>query len=293
MSQPSSWPLPPDGIRFFVPQFMVDRLAADPLTRDLYPLCLGYYPSAAGHHAERPEHDDHLLIYCVEGAGTLEMASRRRRIGPGDLVLLRKGTSHRYRADASDPWTLYWVHCDGERADRYLDMLDLDPETPVLSLGVLPKLIADMEALTDVRETGYNPAAFVHAATHLKQLFTWLGVLRPRVSQTRAEPLNLDAVHAWMQAHVHERVDLDAMAEAAGLSRFHFAKVYKKATGSSPLQAFIHMKVERACRLLDASELPVREIATSLGYEDPYYFSRLFRSVIGFPPTAYRALHRG
>ena len=158
MSQPSSWPLPPDGIRFFVPQFMVDRLAADPLTRDLYPLCLGYYPSAAGHHAERPEHDDHLLIYCVEGAGTLEMAGRRRRIGPGDLVLLRKGTSHRYRADASDPWTLYWVHCDGERADRYLDMLDLDPETPVLSLGVLPKLIADMEALTDVRETGYNPA---------------------------------------------------------------------------------------------------------------------------------------
>ena len=48
-----------------------------------------------------------------------------------------------------------------------------------------------------------------------------------------------------------------------------------------------------ACRLLDQGNLKVRQVAEQLGYADPYYFSRLFKSVVGMAPSHYRALHRG
>jgi AraC-like DNA-binding protein len=50
--------------------------------------------------------------------------------------------------------------------------------------------------------------------------------------------------------------------------------------------------MRRARRLLAETDLPVREIATRLGYEDPLYFSRVFRKVVGLPATAYRERHR-
>jgi AraC-like DNA-binding protein len=53
------------------------------------------------------------------------------------------------------------------------------------------------------------------------------------------------------------------------------------------------MKMERACYLLDITQQSVQEIAWSLGYEDAYYFSRLFRKVIGVAPTQYRAMRHG
>jgi len=48
-----------------------------------------------------------------------------------------------------------------------------------------------------------------------------------------------------------------------------------------------------ACRLLDRGDAEVRQVAEQLGYDDPYYFSRLFRKVVGMAPSHYRALHQG
>ena len=55
---------------------------------------------------------------------------------------------------------------------------------------------------------------------------------------------------------------------------------------------FIHIKIQRACFLLDTTTLSVREIGSQVGYEDPYYFSRIFRKVMGVPPRAYRQSRR-
>jgi YesN/AraC family two-component response regulator len=56
---------------------------------------------------------------------------------------------------------------------------------------------------------------------------------------------------------------------------------------------FIHLKIQRACRLLDTTALPVGLVGARVGYEDPYYFSRIFRRVMGYPPRRYRQVHRG
>lgn len=83
------------------------------------------------------------------------------------------------------------------------------------------------------------------------------------------------------------------MAAQFKLSRFLFAKTYRALTGRAPIQDFIQLKMAHACRLLDEGAASIGQVAQQLGYEDMYYFSRLFRQVVGMAPSHYRALHKG
>ncbi len=290
MSEPSNWPLPAHGVRFHVPDLILRRYRHNPLCQDLYPLRFGYYPHAGGHRMQRDQHDDYLLIYCSEGAGHLQARGESWRVGKGDLVILPKGLAHGYQADRHDPWTIFWIHFDGHLAQAFVDNLACDTACPMVHLGILPRLMADFEALLAVRNTGFSDKVFIHAAQQLRQLLSYLAVQMPAVKARRHPGIRLEAIHALMLQRLHGQLDLDEMAASVNLSRFYFAKKYKQLTGRSPIEQFIHLKMEQACYLLDMSERQIREIARQLGYDDPYYFSRLFRKVIGMSPREYQHL---
>ena len=293
MSAPSNWPLPQTGVRFLVPEFLRRQLRRNPLTRDLYPHALGYYPHAAGHHMRRDEHDDHLLLYCVSGRAWADVDGRRHQVGAGDLLLLPRNVAHTYAADDSDPWTIYWVHFDGAQSDRFMDELGFALHQPIKAIGTSPKLISDFETLLEVRQSGYRLPVFVHGANQLRQMLCYLALLSPRGDARGPSRFDLDQVHGLMQERLHDQLDLDTLAARMNLSKHAFCRKYKRATGHSAIQHFIHLKMEHACYLLDITARTVQQIAFDLGYQDAYYFSRLFRKVVGVSPTDYRRLKHG
>lgn len=73
------------------------------------------------------------------------------------------------------------------------------------------------------------------------------------------------------------------------LSRFHFMKVFKKATGRSPRQYLIDLRLRAAVNLLSTTDMPVQEVARQSGFDDAFYFSRLFSRRMGKSPAGYRA----
>ena len=289
----SGWPLQPGAIRFFVPHFAVHNLAQHPLSRDLYMHGVGYYPKATGHRMTRVQHEDNLLLYCSAGRGTVETGPQRLAVGKGDLVVLPQGLPHHYETDPQDPWSLYWVHFAGSHSQGFLDHLALPPQTVVVPVGQHPKLIADFDALMSVRATGYNMNAFIHTSQVLKQMLSYLAMLITRQVRQSGHHIDLEAIQSLMEENLYGELDLEALAAKAHLSKFHFSKRYKALTGYSPIQHFIHLKMERACYLLDVSSQSVQAVAAQLGYEDAHYFSRLFRKVTGVSPRQYRQLERG
>jgi AraC-like DNA-binding protein len=78
------------------------------------------------------------------------------------------------------------------------------------------------------------------------------------------------------------------MAAAAGLSIPHYSDLFRRATGYPPVEHFLRLKIQRACQLLDTTELRVNEVAAAVGSTDPFYFSRFFRKITGQSPRAYR-----
>ena len=81
--------------------------------------------------------------------------------------------------------------------------------------------------------------------------------------------------------HLNQPMKVPALSAMAGLSQSSFFALFKSATGRTPLEFFIHARMQRARQLLNGTMLPIKEIAARLGYEDPFYFSRLFKSVVG------------
>lgn len=292
MPTPSPWPLNPDSRRWLVPPAACAALARHPLAHELWPAALGVYREAAGHAMARAagEHEDQLLLYCVQGRGTAEWAGEAVAVGPGTLVLLPAGVAHEYRADAEAPWTLYWVHVAGPRAADFL--APLLAGQPALAGAVGLGLVPDFEALLARTREGFVLPSLLHAANSLRALLTHAALLLPR-HQARRGRFDVWAVQAYMQAHLDEALTLDQLADAFGYERFHFAKTYRRLTGRAPLTHFLHLKMERAARLLDGGELRVGEVARVLGYDDAHYFSRQFRRLMGVAPSAYRALKRG
>lgn len=289
MSAPSKWPLPDAGIRSLTPGFMVEILARHPLTKDCYPTAMGYYPHAAGHRMRRDRHDDNLLIYCASGHGLAGTPEWSGRVRPGDVLILPQGVPHQYRAHRRDPWSLYWVHFQGISSRVLTQHLGYREDRPVAEAGLAPGLLAAFASLMEVRHTGYSSRAFVNAANQLRYLLTLVALEISRQAGRTGRGFNLEQLQAYMRENIDQPLSLDALAEHANLSRYHFSKRYKNLTGYSPIKHFLNMKIEHACQLLDATDLTVQAIAAEVGYDDPLYFSRLFRKTLGTSPRSYRA----
>lgn len=286
MAQTSQWPVPQDSVRYVVPDPIIQMLSSHPLTKDLYPLAFGHYRRAAGHHMHREHHKDHLLIYCTEGKAFLNVLGEPYTVEAGDLLLLPSGASHRYTSDPDNPWTIHWVHYTGPLADEFQQYMGFDGANRILRLGRQPRLLVDFNGLLSVRQTGFRARGLIHAANRLRQLLAAIPITIDVADHERTG--ELDTIHHYMREHLEERLSLEQLADLAGLSPAHFATRYREQTGTSPIQHFLHLKVERACQLLDTTDHSFADISRHLGYDDAYYFSRLFKKVMGQSPRDYR-----
>lgn len=292
MSTTSDWPLPDGSLRYLLPQRVLKLLAKHPLTRELYPVSFGHYRRARGHSMHRDRHDDELLIYCTEGQAEVTTGNQKLQVEAGDLLLLPTGEPHRYSTPDHNPWTIHWVHYTGPLSSYFQQYLGFNGNVRKIHLGRQPRLLVDFNGLLSVQDSGFREQPLIHAANRLRQLLTALPLSHPGIQLKQQTELNLEHLHQIMRKHLEDRLDLDSLAEAAGLSRYHFIARYKQLTGQTPIQHYLHMKIERACYLLDTGEANISSIAEQLGYEDSYYFSRLFKKVMGVSPANYRRVNR-
>jgi AraC family transcriptional regulator, arabinose operon regulatory protein len=284
--QTSQWPVPPDSVRYVIPTRVIGQLAEHPLTRDLYPLAFGHYRHALGHRMHREHHDDDLLIYCTEGQAHLNVCGQPFEVTAGDLLLLPAGVHHRYASNPVQPWTLYWVHYTGPLAGAFREHMGFCDRVYIKKLGRQPRLLVDFNGLLAARQTGFRAQDLVHASNRLRQLLTAVSLCNGE--EHRYHGLDLDMIHSYMRDHLSERLMLKQLADLVDLSPAHFATRYRQLTGVAPIQHFLHLKVEQACQRLDSTDLPFFAISAELGYDDSYYFSRLFKKVMGQSPNAYR-----
>jgi transcriptional regulator GlxA family with amidase domain len=93
-----------------------------------------------------------------------------------------------------------------------------------------------------------------------------------------------------MIKHLDHPLRVARLALLVNVSASHYFALFKRLTGRTPIDVFIRLRMSRACQLLDSTSMEVKEVAAALGYEDPFYFSRLFKSVNQVAPSEYRTL---
>ena len=102
----------------------------------------------------------------------------------------------------------------------------------------------------------------------------------------------LFAIRQLMRDDVTEPMNLDALARHAGMSTFHFLRLFRKTFRETPHQLAIEFRLARAKELLMETNLPITEICFECGYESLGSFSHLFRREVGYSPREFRANRR-
>ena len=104
-------------------------------------------------------------------------------------------------------------------------------------------------------------------------------------------PEDLLLVLQYMNDHIHEKIDIDAIADTVHLSHVGLLWKFKRYTGMTLSRYLIHLRLNYAKQYLLEGDLPINEIALRCGYSNPYYFSNSFREQYGISPSRFRALH--
>ena len=287
MSEPSNWPLSDSALRVTVANQVLLELCKHPLTKSLYTTAIGYYPKAKSHEMKRSEHDDFILIYCVDGKGYLTLDDSKQPIKAGELFIMQPNTPHAYQANEEQAWTVYWCHFQGEQAQNFFDYTYIQQSSPIIrNMTDIDFLQAFRELIETVRDNA-QLSGFIHASNLFRHILTKI-VLLVKQGDKYENGLSIPKIQQYMRTNINKHINLEELAVLCHCSKYHFARQYQLLVGISPLKHFIELKMEHACFLLEQTSLSMSEIASQLGYDDALYFSRVFRKVLGLSPSAYR-----
>ena len=98
----------------------------------------------------------------------------------------------------------------------------------------------------------------------------------------------IESTIRYMTQHLNQPLRASELAAIANISLSHYFVLFKRATGCAPINFFIRLRMRRARQLLETTSMNIKQIADELGYDDTFYFSRVFKSVSGVAPTDYR-----
>lgn len=245
--------------------------------------------------AERPA-DDHDLLLLTRGSGTAacgRLAGEPFRLTPNrDL----RATFVPHGADARIEFGTSAKSVNLLIAKGCLDAAIEDrargPIGPLL-FGGNPTLIG-LISLIELELFRPGLVADMIADQALRSMALILSGIDPQGFSAESDritlpPVRLRRVIDFIEANLAGQLTLELLAHVAGLSVFHFARVFRQSTGFSPYRYVSERRLLRAQRLLMATGLPVHEIAQACGYPRHANFSAAFARARGMPPSAYRA----
>ncbi len=285
-----------DQILFVIPRPVLERSAGHPLLHSLILTDVGWYPRARYHYCQRDDGaPEHILLFCVDGNGWYDVGAGEQHLGAGQALVIPAERPHVYGASEIDPWSIHWVHFTGLEGDYFAR---LAPEQ-TCRLDVDPDCSSAVERLfnrcTGALRDGFVQQRLIFSAKTLQHLLAELyfnnAAFSPTTRTSRFR--NLEPTLSFLYENLNRSISLAEMAAHAELSESHFSRLFKEQTGHSPVDYFIFLKMQHACSMLTLTRSTVNEISAALGYGDAYYFSRLFKKVIGVSPREYRSTPQG
>ena len=161
----------------------------------------------------------------------------------------------------------------------------LPPLPQMMVLGELAQAAADGGTDLGLDELALLfPARFVEVASGRKRQEPQAGARDRRRAVEAA---------LWLDAHSHDDIDLGAAAREAGLSPFHFLRLFSKVLGVTPHQYLVRSRLRRAARILADDTRPITDVALDVGFADLSNFVRTFHRAAGVSPRTFRRLARG
>lgn len=278
-----------------LPAYVRSIMEHNDISRSLFITDIGHFPEAKGHYIYRPEGAaEHILIHCTSGNGIVKIDDKSFRMSANTAIIIEAGKPHLYYADTETPWSIYWMHFDGKKSKSFKNIFNFIINIENKHQEINNDRIFMFEELYQTLEKGYDIRNLEYSSCCLWRYISSFRYTDLFGNVDKNGSLDkLDHAIEYMKENVSKNPSLKEIADTIGLSPSHFGRMFKAKTGYSTNRYLILLKMQLACKLLDYSDMSIKEISYELGFFDQYHFSKYFSRHIGMPPSKYRKTNKG
>ncbi|MFC0211825.1 helix-turn-helix domain-containing protein [Paenibacillus chartarius] len=257
----------------------------------------------AGHSQTKPGHqlgpkvvDHYLLHHVLAGQGEFSSGGNVHRLSAGDSFLISPGELVRYASEPADPWMYRWVAFRGDGSAPLLAAAGFTSGAPVIRAGTSLRPGRHIRAIEQAFRSR-SLSASLQASGHLQLLFAAYRDARSAEEAGGGGPATPPQIEAtvrqaiqYLSTQYAEPISIELMAETLGYNRAYLSKLFKRETGLTPVTFLLRLRLDKARRMLrERHDLTTAQIAASVGFQDPLYFSKQFHRQYGESPTEYRS----
>lgn len=232
---------------------------------------------------------DFQLIYIAAGKAHFHFGDDEKIIHAGHMILYRPKEPQRYEYYAEDQTEVYWVHFTGGNVTNLLRSYGLTHDKKVFYCGSGPEYQTLFRSMIDELQMCRDSYTEM-LEMYLRQIFIRLQrcFKNSVVKDTSHADEEIDRAATYFSEHYSEAINIDEYAEKIHVSTSWFIRNFKQYTGVTPMQYILSKRIYNAEALLHNTQYNISEIAHIVGYDNPLYFSRLFKKMKGISPSEYR-----
>jgi AraC-like DNA-binding protein len=227
------------------------------------------------------------MVYISEGRGVFKSEGKTWAVKPGSVMLVLPEIKHLYKPDFETGWHEYWVGFNGDYFKRLLEQGIFSRERMFFDTGLHDNILVIFNQIFD-EIRAQRPLYQFKACAGILSLISEVLAHDRRRDQPGYYQKITDKAKYLMEKNIFGAINIAAISDQIGVSASRLNEIFKTHTGMTPYQYYIHIKINKASIVLEEEDIPVQTVALRLGFDDPYYFSRLFKNKTGIVPSKWR-----
>ena len=234
---------------------------------------------------------DYQLLYVASGKAHFYFGGREKEVTAGHMVLYQPRQEQKYDYFSKDKPEVYWVHFTGGDVKNILRHFAIPMDENVFYSGTASTyayLFKEMINELQMCKTGYQELLEMY----LRQIFLLIQRSREEEKPAVSSYLQEEMEHArrYFSEHYNEAISIEDFAQSRGMSVSWFMRNFKQIAKVTPMQYILNIRINNAVTLLETTDYNVAEISAIVGYDNPLYFSRIFKKQRGVSPSDYRKM---
>jgi len=224
------------------------------------------------------------MVYISSGEGIFDSGGVTYQVKPGSLLLVLPGIKHSYKPLQETGWHEYWVGFKGAYFSGLIEAGRFSPEQVFFEVGLYDSILSIFNLIFDEVRT-QRPLYQMKACAAILSLVAEVLARERRSDQPNFYQQIVEKAKYFMESNIFSAINLSAISDQLGISTSRLNEIFKTYTSMTPYQYYIHIKIHRAEGLLEQEGSQVKEVAYKMGFDDQYYFSRLFKNKTGVSPS--------
>ncbi len=232
---------------------------------------------------------DYQLIYIAAGKAHFFFDEKEEIITAGHMVLYRPKEPQKYVYYLPDQAEVYWVHFTGGNVKNIIRSYGISDTQKIFYCGSSLEYQNHFRIMIEELQLCKNHYPEM-LEMHLREIFILLH--RQLTSSTKIEnhmlAEEMDKSMLYFNKHYNDDINIEDFAASIGMSTSWFIRNFKQYTGQTPMQYILAIRIANAENFLENTDYNLTEISRIIGYENPLYFSRIFKKQKGLSPSEYR-----